>query len=1119
MAKQLLFTSAPKGVWPGTSGYCTVMCSESLPRAVAEHMEKLSVFRILDSENGSPIPLVEQNYSKLKSINPNNLAHLTFRFRGKETNVILRTSLAGFDYSGRLRKLSHMFLIDESEKVSTDPASLLFNQQLFRNDWEEEPRTESSDVTLPPGSLNDSQGQTWGQLKGDPGWAQFVATHILRNPRDPIYIIFDRGVNLIQLIAEVAELIPPARRWQLTYATNFVPFGVDVRCQLRFVPRTSPDKDTIIGRNDVTVDLSVKEKSPVELVPDVVELDSDSPHLMGDATPPIPGRLPQSSQTNKSSVPASTGPAFENRTVRPEPTAPVPQAPPNYTHAESEAEKIFLSPKMLITLSSLGGITLLLCVLVVMFWINNTDNKGVAAGGGQDNNETKQPKKTDNGNGGPSRPERLNKRDSLAALNKLKAELEKNRQNLQKLAIDKDGVILCSTRIDGSLFVNPIIVDAANRFTVEPVEKSDTEFNVLIEGSPQPVLILDISNGFEVKKVPGDSEFNKLLGTVLHLTIKDKHGQEISVSPQFFPTVTSNWKFHPNDKPINVNEIGIDELSSLVQIDLEPQTAETIERFLQNSLPAVDSNRAYFSLPPVHLTFSNNPDIPVEFSNKFKRVYRNQLRGFPRLRVDRQPGLKAMTVESQTLGLRFHHEFFDFQSFGGGNIEKFINNSATQRPFKWNPLLEQLQFFNQQSKIGLRLFEQWKYGAFDEPKNSLTYNITHSDFQGHEFKIDLINFKNCPVEKTPPNVTQTPPPNRQFGPQKSKNALDAVEKEIRPSLSELKRLAIDRNEVVLCNTSLHESFSVSPTIINAANTFTVEQQGKTFLVLTEGSPQPLLILDCSEGIKVQKKADNSTFDKILGAVLHFTIKDKHGQSFSVSQQFFPTTTSTWKIHPDDKPINAYKIGSSDPPLPVEISIDPDGAKLFNRFIDHIQPAVAPNKAYYAFQPVHLTFPSDPNLSRVYRNRLLGYPRLRIDRKMGAQAMTLSNDVLGIQFQHEFFDFSTLNGQDVTKFIRNSNSPRTFTWNELEEQLQTINRISNMRLADRKKWKYGVFQKPENTLSYRFRHSDFEKQEFVIDLLQFQDCPVEKEEPKGNGAGGRQFDQNSPMPNQFDQGNN
>src|SRR5437016_5585315 len=84
MSHELFYTSAPKGLRPGSRGFCTVASTEGLPAHLAEQIESLSAYR----------PLFPPLDARAK-LNPIVYSHLRITGRSKTYHVLSRIGPAG----------------------------------------------------------------------------------------------------------------------------------------------------------------------------------------------------------------------------------------------------------------------------------------------------------------------------------------------------------------------------------------------------------------------------------------------------------------------------------------------------------------------------------------------------------------------------------------------------------------------------------------------------------------------------------------------------------------------------------------------------------------------------------------------------------------------------------------------------------------------------------------------------------------------------------------------------------------------------------------------------------------------------------------------------------------
>lgn len=224
MAQEILYTSAEKGLKPGSRGFCTVISSEGMAKNVAERLEGLSgyrhVFGIHDAN---------------REWNPVNWAHTTTRIGGKNWHVLSRVADAGQDYSGRTNKLAHHIALERSEQQPAGPARLLADNDVVYEEW-------NGDVGIVPqrclqqvAEPRSADCSNWKQMTGDAGWAGQVAEE-LKSERTTASIIFPVDTpDTLALVIEVLDLLPAQKRWGITFSTYFTQLVPGTECRLRFV--------------------------------------------------------------------------------------------------------------------------------------------------------------------------------------------------------------------------------------------------------------------------------------------------------------------------------------------------------------------------------------------------------------------------------------------------------------------------------------------------------------------------------------------------------------------------------------------------------------------------------------------------------------------------------------------------------------------------------------------------------------------------------------------------------------------------------------------------------------------------------------------------------------------
>ncbi len=294
MSQELLYTSAPQGLKPGSRGFCTVVSTQGMASTLAECLESLSGYR-----HAFPI------HGPQAHLNPVNYSHLIVSIGGRRYHVLSRVANAGQDYTGRTNKLAHHVALDVSERVPGGPAWVLADEQFCVREWDGQVRL------LPQGRSprKDSPAavpcRTWQQLTGDAGWAGVLAQWTLEGS-SPIYIVFAPGTDTLALVVEALHLLPESKRWSVTFSTYFTKLPPGIACQWRFVLDGSPEA------------AQVRRDSRLKVL--------DLCRSLGS---PPPGPLIQAARTGKLPAAAASSPARGSRpeAPRPGPPRPVPQLP------------------------------------------------------------------------------------------------------------------------------------------------------------------------------------------------------------------------------------------------------------------------------------------------------------------------------------------------------------------------------------------------------------------------------------------------------------------------------------------------------------------------------------------------------------------------------------------------------------------------------------------------------------------------------------------------------------------------------------------------------------------------------------------------------------------------
>jgi len=253
MAQELIYTSAQKGLRPGTRGFCTVAYTKSLHPEAIHIMESLSAYTNLYPVHDSR---AEQN--------PISYRHYLFKMAHRDMSIISRVGPTLADHTHRTNKLAHHILLSKRERIPAGPAWLLCQQNLFRQNWNEEPHRISEEKTIPNcQEENSTFSPTWETITGDAGWAGMLAYAYMTRPKLPSFIIFEPGMNIIPLFKESMNLLAPEIRWNITFDTYYTTAMAGSSCLWRgCVPNADALREAKRDKKILVIDLTRKLTAP-----------------------------------------------------------------------------------------------------------------------------------------------------------------------------------------------------------------------------------------------------------------------------------------------------------------------------------------------------------------------------------------------------------------------------------------------------------------------------------------------------------------------------------------------------------------------------------------------------------------------------------------------------------------------------------------------------------------------------------------------------------------------------------------------------------------------------------------------------------------------------------------
>jgi hypothetical protein len=212
MPLELIFTSVPKGVKPGSSGYCTVAKHKGIDRLLDQAVEKICYYELM---NHPAKPVV--------------CAYRIMNLNTGIFHVLTRTVYSGSDHTGRTNYISHNLIFDQKEALSQNvsPADIFLNGSGWLDNW---PSGQSPaylkdgicQISFPSGSATSKPLALWEKITG-----QGILAHELLN-HDKWKFLTESGDHLLMLslLSEFAQADNNSLRasWgQLTFVTYLQP--------------------------------------------------------------------------------------------------------------------------------------------------------------------------------------------------------------------------------------------------------------------------------------------------------------------------------------------------------------------------------------------------------------------------------------------------------------------------------------------------------------------------------------------------------------------------------------------------------------------------------------------------------------------------------------------------------------------------------------------------------------------------------------------------------------------------------------------------------------------------------------------------------------------------------
>ncbi len=251
MPWELIYTSAPRGLVHGQSGFCTVARTSDLREALAQRLEQISSYHYLEFAGVNA-----------SSRNPTISAYRILDIRGTRFHALTRILPCGLDFTARTNHLAHhlVFGVDELA-VLPSPAAILRHWGGWQSAWPGEPRLLPR---LPSDSFNRLPPPTWPakawlQVSGDAG----RAAGLLENEFGRgCYLVTPPGGEqmMLELFGETLQLLNPGKpalaAWQHSFTTFLQGEDAVTDFHWRGLREGTPAYKQAVGRSAALVSLN-----------------------------------------------------------------------------------------------------------------------------------------------------------------------------------------------------------------------------------------------------------------------------------------------------------------------------------------------------------------------------------------------------------------------------------------------------------------------------------------------------------------------------------------------------------------------------------------------------------------------------------------------------------------------------------------------------------------------------------------------------------------------------------------------------------------------------------------------------------------------------------------------
>ena len=323
---ELVNTSLPSGLLPGTHGFATVAMTRGLGDSLRRRLEDLSAY----------VHKTSAHDATYETANPVSWNHLVLP-RGE--HLFSRIAASPFDYTGRTNRLARLVCLPQGETGKYNAADVLLSEKdYFAAPWEGEARWLEPNATLaarfassrPRVSLKPVH---WTALFGEDngcryaaGFAALLRASLEKGGKNLAFVSsqdFDRdGTRALELIGDLIALMPQSLQPEVTFSTYPCAIPVGTKCAIRVYRRDdSGFAQTTAGVP--VADFTAKVILNENLLPSDAELEAAAKNgRFQEKKASPPSMAVPASPVAEVSVPPSVADAIPVPSAQPQPSGP-----------------------------------------------------------------------------------------------------------------------------------------------------------------------------------------------------------------------------------------------------------------------------------------------------------------------------------------------------------------------------------------------------------------------------------------------------------------------------------------------------------------------------------------------------------------------------------------------------------------------------------------------------------------------------------------------------------------------------------------------------------------------------------------------------------------------------